>query len=139
MTHERYEEYDNTSTSTFSFEKSQMALKDRSGSSLRDVDEPINFPMYSRHSNYRGSTSSDRVRIEKNSYRRDGYGNDPPFGQGLDQLNKVGSSIGELISSTKHTVDGMPEGRPISQSLDLAAEDGKKKKKKKRGSKGIKF
>ncbi|XP_062583048.1 dual specificity protein kinase splB-like isoform X2 [Saccostrea cucullata] len=135
MTRESCEDYENISTSTFSFEKSQRALKERSGSSLRDVDEQINFPMYSRHSPYIGSTSSEHVRIEKKSYQRGGYGSDPPFGQGLDQLNKVGSSIGELISSTKHTVDGMPEGRPISQSLDLAAEDGKKKKKKKRGSK----
>jgi hypothetical protein len=138
MTFESCEDYENTSTSTFTFENSQRALKDKSASSLRDadVDDQINFPIYSRHSRFYGSTSSNQVRIEKNSYQRGGCGSDPPFGQGLDQLNKVGDSIGELISSTKHTVDGMPEGRPISQSLDLAAEDGKKKKKKKRGSKG---
>ena len=68
MTRESYEDYENHSTSHFSFEKSQRALKDRSGSSLRDVDEPINFPMYSRHSHIHGSTSSDRVKIEKNSW-----------------------------------------------------------------------
>ncbi|XP_061166504.1 biorientation of chromosomes in cell division protein 1-like 1 [Saccostrea echinata] len=135
MTRESCEDYENFSTSTFSFENSQRALKERSGSSLRDVDDQINFPMYSRHSPFIGSTSSEHVRIEKKSFHRGEYGSDPPFGQGLDQLNKVGSSIGELISSTKHTVDGMPEGRRISQSPDLAAEDGKKKKKKKRGSK----
>ena len=50
---------------------------------------------------------------------------------------KLRKTVGELISNPKHSVEGMPEGRPISQSLDLAAEDGKKKKKKKKGSKGI--
>lgn len=57
-----------------------MVLKDRLGLFFRDVDELINFFMYSRYFNYRGSISSDRVRIEKNSYRRDGYGNDSLFG-----------------------------------------------------------
>lgn len=80
MIYERYEEYDNISIFIFFFEKSQMVFKDRLGLFLRDVDELINFFMYSRYFNYRGSISSDRVRIEKNSYRRDGYGNDSLFG-----------------------------------------------------------
>lgn len=134
-------------TSTFSFDSSKKALQDRSASSLRGVDdrgasssrgvdEGISFPFYSRYQKYTGrpnygSTSSDSVQVEKSVFPRDC----PPFGH-ADQLDKVGSSIGSLISSKNNqSVSNMPEGRHIS-SLDLASDDGKKKKKKKKHSKG---
>ncbi|XP_062615999.1 uncharacterized protein LOC134277689 [Saccostrea cucullata] len=135
MTREFCDDYENISSSPFSFEKGQRAYKERSGSSLRDVDEQINFPKHSIFSPYIGSTRRKYVKIEKKKYQHGGYGSDPPFGQGLYELNKVGSSIGKLMSSTKHKVEGMPEGRPIAQSLGLAAEDEKKQKKKNKENK----
>ncbi|KAK3084482.1 hypothetical protein FSP39_014253 [Pinctada imbricata] len=144
---ESVDDFGDVSTSSFSFENSQRALQDRSGSSLREinVDDAVSFPIYSRHrpqtgatyggSNY-GSTSGENVRIQKSSFQRSRDGEimgdlGPPFGSDYDHLNKVGSSIESLISGTKQTVEGMPEGRPISQTLDLADSRRKSKRKKK--------
>ncbi|KAJ8312863.1 hypothetical protein KUTeg_010236, partial [Tegillarca granosa] len=121
-------------SSTFSFDSSKKALQDRSASSLRGlddrnasssrgVDDSINFPIYSRHQNFRqnyGSTSSDSVHVEKSVFPRDS----PPFGHTY-QLENVGSSIGSLISSKKNqSVTNMPEGRHLTNDLD---DKGKKK------------
>lgn len=109
----------------------------------RDVDRGINFSslkegtsQYSRYSSYQNPQfSSDKVKIEKNSYKRDKQ--DPPFGRGPEQFDKVASSIGSLISQVpSDEVKNMPEGRKLEP---LQREDPKRKKKKKKGVKGLYF
>lgn len=147
MKKESTEEYDYTSTSTFSFDRSKKALDNKTASSLRAsssrVDESINFPLSSTCPRSYGSTSSHGVRVETNTYSRHHKPKDlvdrgPPFGQGQDQLGNVGSSISSLISNSQNThISNLPEGRPIlSQGPDLGFDNGKKRKKKKKGSKG---
>lgn len=114
-------------------------------SSLRgnDVDKGISFSslkdgtsQYSRYSSYQyphSSSSSDRVKIEKNSYKRDKA--DPPFGRGPEHFEKVASSINSLISQVpSDEVKNMPEGRKLEP---LQKEDTKRRKKKKKGAKGL--
>ncbi|XP_076106957.1 uncharacterized protein LOC143075436 isoform X2 [Mytilus galloprovincialis] len=145
MTQESTEEYGEMTSSTFSFDKSRKALKDNSASSLRRVDDHIHFPLSSptpsRYSNFTryDKSKSTGVHVEKSVYSRhhdDMFSGekDPPFGHGKDQVDKVGKSICSLLTNSCSSVDDMPEGRPIAQSLDLA-DDGRRKKKKKRGSK----
>ncbi|XP_045171150.2 uncharacterized protein LOC123533550 [Mercenaria mercenaria] len=107
--------------------------------SSREVDRGINFPslkegtsQYSRYSSYQNPQfSSERVKIEKTSYKRDKA--DPPFGRGPEQLDRVASSIGSLISQVpSDEVKNMPEGRKLEP---LQREDPKRKKKKKKSAK----
>ncbi|XP_052798454.1 uncharacterized protein LOC128230317 isoform X2 [Mya arenaria] len=121
-----------------SFERSRHSWEsEQSTSGLRanevDVDKKINFSLaesssyYSRYPNYYPS-SSEKVKIEKNSYKRD-----PPFGRGPEQLHNVGSSISQLISGRpSDEVKNMPEGRKLEP---LQPEESRRKKKKKKGSK----
>ncbi|KAL4223997.1 hypothetical protein ACF0H5_017454 [Mactra antiquata] len=103
--------------------------------SSSEVDKGINFTSlkhgtspYSRYSDHQ-SSSSDRVKIEKSSYK-----NDPPFGRGPEQLLNVASSIDGLISGVNNDeVKNMPVGRNLA--LLTTQEDSKKRKKKKKSSK----
>ncbi|XP_071161708.1 uncharacterized protein [Mytilus edulis] len=142
MTQESTEEYGEMTPSTFSFDKSRKALKDNSASSLRRVDDHIHFPLSSptpsRYSNFTryDKSKSTGVHVEKSVYSRhhdDMFSGekDPPFGHGKDHVDKVGKSICSLLTNSCSSVDDMPEGRPIAQSLDLA-DDGRRKKKKKK-------
>lgn len=127
------------------FESRHSWDSDLTSSSLRsskEVDRGINFTslkdgtsQYSRHSShqYPQLRSSDRVKIEKNSYKREKT--DPPFGRGPEQFDKVASSINSLISGvTSDEVKNMPEGRKLEP---LQREDPKRRKKKKKSAKGL--
>ncbi|XP_021373122.1 nuclear pore complex protein DDB_G0274915-like isoform X2 [Mizuhopecten yessoensis] len=144
MTRESKEEYGSLSTSTFSFDRSKKALHNTTASSLRTsgVDENINFPLTSTCPKSYGSTSSHGVKVETTYSRyhkssKDLADRGPPFGQGQDQLGKVGSSISTLISNSQSAhISNLPEGRPILlPGPDLGVDNGKKRKKKKKGSK----
>ncbi|XP_060075868.1 uncharacterized protein LOC132555537 [Ylistrum balloti] len=143
MTRESKEEYGSFSTSTFSFDRSKKALHNTTASSLRTsgVDENINFPLTSTCPKSYGSTSSHGVKVETTYSRyhkpKDLADRGPPFGQGQDQLGKVGSSISTLISNSQSAhISNLPEGRPIlPPGPDLGVDNGKKRKKKKKGSK----
>lgn len=98
------------------------------------ADEGINFSLsdhasqYSRYGQYYPK-ASEKVKIEKNSYKKD-----PPFGNGPEQLHKVGSSINDLIAHIpSEKVKNMPEGRRLEV---LQPEENRRKKKKKKTSKG---
>ncbi|XP_033748219.1 LOW QUALITY PROTEIN: uncharacterized protein LOC117333170 [Pecten maximus] len=143
MTRESKEEYGSFSTSTFTFDRSKKALHNTSASSLRTsgVDENINFPLTNTCPKSYGSTSSHGVKVETTYSRyhkpKDLADRGPPFGQGQDQLGKVGNSISTLISKSQSAhISNLPEGRPILMSgPDLGVDNGKKRKKKKKGAK----
>jgi len=120
------------------FENSRNAWDPEHTPSLQankvDVDKKINFALTegsSKYSRYPESyPSSNKVRIEKNSYSK----RDPPFGRGPEQLHNVASSIDKLISCrSSDEVKNMPEGRKLEP---LQPEESKRKKKKKKGTKG---
>lgn len=143
MTRESKEEYGSFPQSTFTFDRSKKALHNTTASSLRTsgVDENINFPLTSSCPKSYGSTSSHGVKVETTYSRyhksKDLADRGPPFGQGQDQLGKVGSSISTLISNSQSAhISNLPEGRPILMSgPDLGADSSKKRKKKKKGTK----
>ncbi|KAK3587149.1 hypothetical protein CHS0354_006791 [Potamilus streckersoni] len=120
------------------FEGSKDTWGSSAHSGLRSqVDDKISFSslggnIYSRYSNpYPRSelyTSSEKVKIEKNFYPN--TTSKPPFGDGQDQLEKVGRSIQPLLGGISDApAPNMPEARKL---IPLTSEDNKKKKKKKK-------